>query len=181
MITRRSVPAVAALCVGGLAAVAIPAGIAVGQSSPPSHAVIVEPKAVLKDRGVVAVTKLYVACPAGEFDFVSINLTERDKNAVAEGGGYEQFNCTGQIETLTIEAVAGNHPFGKGKAFAQVFDGDSGAQVNKTITLVAPSTKAPKYRAAPLSPAYRAAPLSPAYRAAPLAPAYRVAPLAPTR
>lgn len=135
MPTRRTVTAVVALVMGGGAAIAIPAGVAVGLSSPPSTPIILRGTATIADRGVVATATALVACPSNFYGDLQISINERSGRFIASGTGYVSFPCTGQIETIKVPVVAYNVPFRAGTAFAQATSYAAGGSVYKTITL----------------------------------------------
>jgi hypothetical protein len=106
-----------ALVLGAGTAALIPVLPAVGQSSPPSSSIVLASSAALGNKGAVVNTTTFVACGAGDIGQLAISLTEKaGGNSVASGTAFEQFNCTGQIETVTIPVAAGT-PFGAGKVF----------------------------------------------------------------
>jgi len=82
-----------------------------------------------------------VVCQPGDYVDLSISLTERSGHAIASGTGDQDFNCTGQIETVTVPVVATNKPFAAGKAFAQASFFDCGytgcfqTNASRTVTL----------------------------------------------
>jgi hypothetical protein len=139
---NRWMSVAAALVVGGGAAAALGVLPAVGQSSPPSNAIIVGSTAKIIDRGVAAKPYAYVVCPPGStISQLSFKLTERSGKFIASGSGYTDINCTGEIETVTVPVTARAHPFVSGKGFAEAeffycgnYGGCTGNTANRTIT-----------------------------------------------
>jgi len=109
----------AALLGGGGIAAAIPALPAVGQASPPSSPIVLVKTAPVFDKGIGVSVKSYVACGAGDTGYLSTQVTERSGKGIASGGGYVDFPCTGQVETVTIPTLAGlgSKLFVAGKAY----------------------------------------------------------------
>ena len=101
--------------------------VAVGQTSPSSTPIVLSHSGSLFDRGVGVKVKVTVACGAGDQGSVIVSLNERSGRSIASGTGYNNFNCTGQIETMTVAVLAGSGgpfpsssaPFVKGTAFGQ--------------------------------------------------------------
>lgn len=102
---------------------------AVGQYSLPSTSLIIRPAATVIDRGAAAVPSAYVVCQPGDYVSLNISLTERSGHAIASGSGSQDFNCTGQIETVTVPVAATDKPFVAGKAFAQASFFDCGPTI----------------------------------------------------
>ena len=82
---RRWLTAGLALVAGGGIATATGVLPAVGQSSPPSTAIILRYQARIIDRGAVALPTTLVVCPANTPAFVQVNLTEHSGNGIASG------------------------------------------------------------------------------------------------
>ncbi len=120
---------------GGAAAVALgPAGLAVGQSSPPTvgqssptiqEQIHVGSAGTLVANGAGVHVSVTASC-SGQFvdsGTISINLTQTFKNGVANGYGGATIDCTGSSRTTEILVIAGS-----GKAFAK-----GSATANATI------------------------------------------------
>jgi len=101
--------------------------VAVGQTSPSSTPIILGHSGSLFDRGVGVKVTVMVACAPGDQGYVNVTLTERSGRSIAQGNGSNGFNCTGQIETMTVKVIAGSSgpfpgswaPFVKGTAYGQ--------------------------------------------------------------
>jgi hypothetical protein len=125
----------AALAVVGfpvmLAVQALPA---VGQSSPPVAGIRLGSGAKIADRGAVVFSHVLIACPAGDSTVVQVQLTERSGGGIAQGFGFANPTCNGNIQTITIPVPAANKPFVHGTAFGQasidVFDPSGGFNSN---------------------------------------------------
>lgn len=134
-----------ALIAGMGLALAVPASQAVGLSSPPSPTIRVVSPGKIADRGAVAFVTVRVACPAGEQQSASLQLTERSGNGVAQGFGSAPVSCTGNFQRVTITMTANTKPFVPGNAFAQAqlfaecafpgFPCPTPAEDSKSITL----------------------------------------------
>jgi hypothetical protein len=111
---------------GGAAAVALgPAGLAVGQSSPPTvgqssptiqEQIQVGSSGTLVAKGAGVDVAVTASC-SGQFvesATISINLTETVKNGVATGYGGAGIDCTGTTQTTEVLVIAGS-----GKAFTK--------------------------------------------------------------
>ena len=134
----------AALAIGAALGIAGTVGVlpAVGQSSPPSSPIILGGTAHIIARGAAVKPYAYVVCQPGDFAQVEISITEKSGNGIASGTGYvDSFNCTGQIEKLTVAVTAFGKPFVKGTAFGQATLLDCGqfncgqATVSHKVTL----------------------------------------------
>jgi hypothetical protein len=113
---------IAALALGAACGLAGVVGVlpAVGQASPPSSPVIMGGTAHIVARGAAAKPFALVACQPGDFVQLTISLTERSGKGLASGtGSVDSFNCTGQIETITVPVSATGRPFVKGTGFGQ--------------------------------------------------------------
>lgn len=119
------------VAVGGAAAVALgPAGLAVGQSSPPTvgqssptiqEQIQVGSPGTLVAKGAGVDVSVTASC-SGQFvesATISINLTETVKNGVATGYGGAGIDCTGTAQTTEVLVIAGSgKAFKKGTAIA---------------------------------------------------------------
>jgi len=118
-----------ALVAGGAVAVTMAGLPAVGQESPPSTTIIMAKMATLFDRGVGATIKIRATCNSGDQGQVGVTLSERSGRKITQGSGYQTFNCTGGIETVTVTVVVGNGgpyggsaaPFVVGTAYGQSY------------------------------------------------------------
>jgi len=123
---RRWILAGLALAAGAAGAT-LAGQVAVGQTSPSSTPIILSHSGTLFDRGVGVKVTVMVACAPGDQGFVNVTLTERSGRRIAQGSGSNSFNCTGQIETMTVRVIAGSSgpfpgswaPFVKGTAYGQ--------------------------------------------------------------
>ena len=119
----------AALALGAALGIAGTVGVlpAVGAKSPPSSPIVLGPTAHIIVRGAAAKPFVYVVCQPGDFVEVVVSLTERSGNGIAAGTGFaDSFNCTGQIEKITVPVTATGKPFVKGTAFGQATLEDCG-------------------------------------------------------
>jgi hypothetical protein len=126
--------------VGVPATIGIQALPAVGQSSPPVAGIRLG-SGRIADRGAVAFVTVHIACPAGDPTNVTVQLTERSGNGIAQGGGFTQATCNGNIQDVTVPVPAFNRPWVRGTAFGQgtieVFDpsGVNGNSDARNVTL----------------------------------------------
>jgi hypothetical protein len=124
LITRRAVTS-AAVVVGAVLAVAVPAGAAVQvQSESPSGAVVnLRNTATLGARGAVITVPVVSICPAGVTATVGAEVTQRVGNGIAAGSAYESITCTGERQTtrLKVTASASGKPFKAGVAFGEAY------------------------------------------------------------
>ncbi len=115
---------------GGLAAIAVGAGLAlgvpalpaVGQISPPSiMSVRLGGQATLVAKGAALSVPVQVRCPASSpFQSLSVQVTQRAGSKIANGyGGTNDFACTGATQTVTVVVQAQSIPFKKGPAAGQ--------------------------------------------------------------
>ena len=109
-------------------ALGLPAMAAVGQSSPSSSPVVLGKSAPIRYGGAVVLPYAYVACAPGDFGYLSISLTEKVGTKVTSGSGYDQFQCTGQVETVRVPVTppSGSPAFVVGRAFGQAQFNDCG-------------------------------------------------------
>lgn len=106
-----------ALAGGGAIAGGLAGLPAVGQQSPPSSTIIMAPTGTIVDRGIAADVPVSFVCLAGDQGQVSVTLTERAGNGIAQGSGYQSVFCTGAIQTVTVRVMAGTLFGGSGKPF----------------------------------------------------------------
>ena len=115
---------------GGLAAVAVGAGLAfsmgvmpaVGQISPPSVFTLrIGNDATLVARGASIIVPVSVRCPADSpFQSVSVQVTQRAGSKIASGyGGTSDFACNGATQTVNVQVNAQGMAFKRGTASAQ--------------------------------------------------------------
>jgi hypothetical protein len=108
-----------------------PAGLAVGQSSPPTVGagsapiqaqIQVNSPATLVAKGAGVNVSVTASCSGQLVDSaqVSVGLTESVKGDIASGFGAASIDCTGASQTLTVEVVAElpGKAFKKGSAIA---------------------------------------------------------------
>ena len=124
LLGRRALTA-AAIAVGAVLAVAVPAGAAVRvQSESPSGAVVnLRNTATLGAKGAVVTVPVVTICPAGVTANVSATVTQRVGNGIAAGSTYESITCTGDRQTtrLKVTASPAGKPFKAGVAFGQAY------------------------------------------------------------
>jgi len=110
----------------GVAGMTLAVGIlpAVGQASVPVAGIKLKAPGLVADRGAVVFESVLIACPAGDEPNVSIEITERSGNAIAQGDAGVNPVCTGGIQTVSLAVTPVNKPFVVGTAFAQaeIFD-----------------------------------------------------------
>lgn len=107
---------------------------AVGQSSPPVAGIRLVSGAKIADRGAVVFSHVLIACPPGDSTVVQVQLTERSGGGIAQGFGFANPTCNGNIQTISVPVPAVNKPFVPGTAFGQasidVFDPIGGFNSN---------------------------------------------------
>lgn len=119
---RNWAKASAALVAGAGIALAIPALPAVGQQSLPQPAIHLKSPAHIADRGAVAFVTVHFVCPIGNNAYVSVQLTERSGNGIAQGYSQQPPNiplCQGYPQSLTLPITTSQKPFVVGTAFGE--------------------------------------------------------------
>ena len=110
---------------------------AVGQQSPPGGPLILGTTGQLFNRGVGAHVPVKAVCTAGDQGSVFVSLNERSGKSIAQGSGYQNFNCTGGIQSIVVDVLAGSNqyggssssaPFVKGTAYGQASLNDCAPQ-----------------------------------------------------
>ena len=122
MRTKHAYGGLAAIAVGAGLAFGIPALPAVGQVSPPSViSVEVGDQATLVARGAAVLVPVEVRCPADSpFHSLSVQVTQRAGSKIAYGfGSTSDFACTGATQVVNVLVTAQSMAFKKGPAAAQ--------------------------------------------------------------
>jgi hypothetical protein len=110
--------AVVAIVAGALLALVLPGEAQVSADSPSAPAIRIESPATLEARGAALSTQVLVVCQPGATAFVSISVSERVGGDIANGGGSNQIQCTGSLQTVDLPVFATGSPFRRGTAFA---------------------------------------------------------------
>lgn len=93
--------------------------LAVAQPASAMSAVYVDSPAKVEVNGARVRVPVTVSCTAGETAFISVGLTQRVGNGIANGYGYaNNVSCTGSSQTVEVFVTANNKPFKKGQAAA---------------------------------------------------------------
>lgn len=126
----KGIPKIAAVvAVAGAAVLAsvLPGSADVAAQSPSVGAVRVESPATLEARGAAVKVSVTVVCTPGQYAYVGIELVQRAGGAIARGGDSANIqSCTGQAQTVVLDALAYDEPFRKGVTWARAYLNTSG-------------------------------------------------------
>jgi hypothetical protein len=111
----------AALFVGGGLTLAMPVMNAVGQGSPPTSSVSINPNATLLARGVAVEVVLRVVCPASSSTAqIGTTLSEAiGGRTVTSSSNFQSITCTGTTQRVVALITAPGIPWKTGPALAQ--------------------------------------------------------------
>lgn len=113
----------AALALGTVLAILVPASPAVGFFSPPLLLdVQIQPTATVVARGAAVEARVEVTCAGASYAYVNMSITQRVGSEVASGGTSTQVACGPQRQTLLMLVTAQpGKAFRKGTAVAEAY------------------------------------------------------------
>ena len=117
---------------------AVAAGVGASSSSAAVQQFAVNPQATILLNGTDAEVTGVIRCTFGDTVDVEAIVTQSKGSLFTEGIGDTVVNCTGSLQSWTVEAPAeiGRYSPGKASLLAQAFDSDgSSATDNETIHL----------------------------------------------
>jgi hypothetical protein len=113
---------VCAMAVGGVLAVALPAGAAVSvqSQSTPAQRVELGKTATLQANGAAVFTALNVICRPGGTASLTVIVTQNAGGKISSGSAYRDIeDCTGKPQNLQVAVTPSEVPYIRGVAFGQ--------------------------------------------------------------
>jgi hypothetical protein len=110
--------AVLAVVAAAIFASVLPSSADVSAQSPSQPAVRVQSPAERLARGAALRAEVLVVCPANNYGYLDLKITQRVGPGIASGSAYTSITCTGSLQSVVLSVHAMEHPFRAGTAFA---------------------------------------------------------------